>query len=148
MKKISRLWMVIALEIIALEIGASTYAALLYDDRWQVLPLTGLLCLVAGMIGTVVTRAHALATSCAILVLGLIALGIGLYFRVDLHYHERAAAALGIGVLGFLGGLAGLIIPRSRAIALGGLLVLGLVPLSIGLLFSGSMSSFTDLSLA
>jgi hypothetical protein len=103
MKKISRLSIVIALEIIALEIGAYTYAALLFHDRRHVLLLTALLCLVAGMIGTVVTRAKAQAASCAILVLGLIALGIGLYFRVDLHYHERAAAALGIGVLGFLG---------------------------------------------
>jgi len=147
MKKTSRLSLVIALEIIALEIGASTYAALLYHDLQHVLLLTGLLCLVAGMIGTVVTRAKARATSCAILVLGLIALGIGLYFRVDLHYDERAAAALGIGMLGFLGGLAGMIIPRSRAIALGGLLVFGLVPLSIGFLFSGSMSSFSNTNL-
>ncbi len=148
MKKTSRLSLVIALEIIALGIVASTYAALLYHDRWHVLLLTGLLCLVAGIIGTVVTRAKALATSCAILVLGLIALGIGLYFRVDLHYDERAAAVLGIGVLGFLGGLAGIIIPRSRAVALGGLLVLGLVTtLSIGLLFSGSMSSFNNTNL-
>ena len=133
MKKTSGLSLVIALEIIALEIGAYTYAALLYHDRRHVLLLTGLLCLVAGIIGTVVTRAKAQATSCAILLLGLIALSIGLYFRVDLHYHERAAAALGIGVLGFLGGLAGIIIPRSMAAALGGLLVLGLVTLSIGL---------------
>jgi hypothetical protein len=142
MKKTSRLSLVIALEI-----GASTYAALLYHDRWHMLLLTGLLCLVAGMIGTVVTRAKALATSYAILVLGLIALGIGLYFRVDLHYDERAAAALGIGVLGFLGGLAGIIIPRSRAVALAGLLVLGLVTLSIGPLFSGSMSSSSNTNL-
>ncbi len=133
MKKTSRLSIVIALEIIALEIGAYTYAALLYHDRRHVLLLTGLLCLVAGIIGSVVTRAKAQATSWAILVLGLIALGIGLYFLVDLHYHERAAAAIGIGVLGLLGGLAGLIIPRSRAAALGGMLVLGLVTLSIGL---------------
>jgi len=147
MKKTTRLSLVIALEIIALEIGASTYAALLYHELPHVLLLTGLLCLVAGIIGTVVTRAKALATSCVILVLGLIALGIGLYFRVNLHYGERAAAALGIGVLGFLGGLAGIIIPRSRAVALGGVLVLGLVILSTGLLFSGSMSSFSNTNL-
>ena len=103
MKKTSGLSLVIALEIIALEIGAYTYAALLYHDRRHVLLLTGLLCLVAGIIGTVVTRAKAQATSCAIL------------------------------LLGFLGGLAGIIIPRSMAAALGGLLVLGLVTLSIGL---------------
>jgi hypothetical protein len=133
MKKTSRLWIVIALEIIAVEIGAYTYAALLFHDRLHVLLLTGLLCLVAGMIGTVVTRAKAQAASCAILLLGLLALGIGLYFRVHLHYHERAAAALGIGLLGFLGGLAGLLMPRSRAASLGGLLVLGLITLSIGL---------------
>jgi hypothetical protein len=128
MKKTSRLSLVIALEI-----GAYTYAALLYHDRRHVLLLTVLLCFAAGIIGTVVTRAKAGAASCAILVLGLIALSIGLYFRVDLHYHERAAAALGIGVLGFLGGLAGIIIPRSRAATLGGMVVLGLVILSIGL---------------
>lgn len=133
MKKTSRLSIVIALEIIALEIGAYTYAALLFHDRRHVLLLTGLLCFVAGMIGTVVTRAKAQAASCAILVLGLIALGIGLYFRIHLHYHERTVAALGIGALGFLGGLAGIIIPRSRIAALGGLLALGLVTLSIGL---------------
>lgn len=133
MNKTSKLSLVIALEIIALEIGAYTYAALLFHDRRHVLLLTGLLCLFAGIIGAAVTRAKAQAASWAILVLGLIALGIGLYFRLHLHYHERAAAGLGIGVLGLLGGLAGIIIPRSREVALGGMLVIGLVTLSFGL---------------
>jgi hypothetical protein len=132
-KKTARIWTIITLEIIALEIGAYTYAALLSQERLKVLLLTGLLCLFASMIGTVVTRAKAQAASCAIFVLGLLALGIGLYFRVGLHYHERASTTVGIGALGFLGGLAGMILPQSVAAALGGLLVLGLVILSMGL---------------
>lgn len=135
MKKSSRFWIVIALESIALEIGAYTYAALLFQERSHVLLLTGLLCLFAGMIGTVVTRAKAQAHSSAILVLGLVALSIGLYFQVVLDYHERAYTVLGIGILGLLGGFVGIIMPRSRAATLYGLLVLSLVALSIGLYF-------------
>ena len=133
MKQTARIWTIITLEIIALAIGAYTYAALQYQERLHVVLLTGLLFLLASMIGTVVTRAQAQAASCAIFVLGLLALGIGLYFLVGLHYDERASATLGMGVLGFLGGLAGMILPRSVAAVLGGLLVLGLVILSIGL---------------
>jgi hypothetical protein len=135
MKKSSRVWMVIALESIALEIGAYTSAALLYQARLKLLVLMGLLCLLAGMIGIVVTRAKAQVPSAVILVLGLVALGIGLYFRLVLHYHERAYTALGIGILGLLGGCGGIILPRSRAAVFYGLLIFGLSALSTGLYF-------------
>lgn len=135
MKKSSRVWMVIALESIALEIGAYTSAALLYEARLKLLVLMGLLCLLAGMIGIVVTRAKAQVPSAVILVLGLVALGIGLYFRLVLHYHERAFTTLGIGILGLLGGCGGIIMARSRAAVFYGLLIFGLSALSTGLYF-------------
>ncbi len=135
MKKSSRAWIIIALEGIALEIGAFTYAALLFQERLQVLLLTGLLCLLAGIIGTVVTRAKALESSLAILVFGMVALSIGLYFRVVLDYHERASTALGIGILCILGGFVGIIMPRSIATVLYGLLVIGMIGLGLGLYF-------------
>ena len=135
MKKSLQVWMVIALECIALEIGVYTSAALLYQERLKLLVLTGLLCLLAGMIGMVVTRAKAQVPSAVILVLGLIILGIGLYFRLVLHYHERAYTTLGIGILGLLGGYGGIILPRSKAVVYHGLLLFGLSGLSLGLYF-------------
>src|SRR5690242_20719429 len=102
MKKSAKFWIVFTLEVIALEIGAYTYAALSYQERLHVLLLTGLLCLWAAIVGIAVTRSKAQAIPSAILVLGIIALNIGFYFQVSLGYHERAYAALGIGILGLI----------------------------------------------
>jgi hypothetical protein len=135
MKKSLQLWMVIALECIALEIGAYTSAALLYQERLKLFVLTGLLCLLAGMIGMVVTRAKTQIPATVILMLGLVTLGIGLYLRLVLHYHERAYTTLGIGILGLLGGYGGIILPRSKAVVYQGLLLFGLSGLSLGLYF-------------
>jgi hypothetical protein len=127
--------MIIVLESMALEIGAYTSAALLYQEPLKLLVHTGLLCLLAGMIGIVVTRAKAQLSSALILVLGLLVLGLGLYLRLVLHYHERAFTALGIGILGLLGGAGGIILLRSRAAVFFGLLVFGLSELGIGVYF-------------
>jgi hypothetical protein len=135
MKKSLQVWMVIALECIALEMGAYTSAALLYQERLKLFALTGLLCLLAGMIGIVVTRAKAHIPSAVLLMLGLVILGIGLYLRLVLHYHERAYTALGIGLLGLLGGYGGIILLRSKAAVYHGLLLFGLSALSLGLYF-------------
>jgi len=132
MKKSLQLWMVIALECIALEIGAYTSAALLYQESLKLFVLTGLLCLLAGMIGIVVTRAKAQIPSAVILMLGLVILGIGLYLRLVLHYHERAYTTLGIGLLG---GYGGIILPRSKVAVYYGLLLFGLSGISLGLYF-------------
>jgi hypothetical protein len=130
--KSTRFWLIIVLEIIALGIGAYTYAALHHHERLHVLLLTGLLCLLAGVIGTIVTHAKTHVLSFAILVLGVIALGIGLYFLAVLGYHERGYLTLGVGILGLLGGFAGMVMHRPIA-ALCGMLVFGIVALSIGL---------------
>lgn len=50
-------------------------------------------------------------------------------------FHKRAYTTLGIGILGLLGGCGGIILPRSRVAVFYGLLILGLIALSIGLYF-------------
>ncbi len=135
MKECTRLSVILALEIIALEIGAYTYAALLYQERSHVLLETGVLCLVSANIGIIVTRPKAQVASSWVIAVGILALSIGVYFLTALEYHERAYTALGIGILCLLGGFAGIIMLRSIAAALSGMMVLGMLALGIGVYF-------------
>ncbi len=112
-KKSPRFWIVLALEVIALEIGA--YAALFHQEHLQVFLLTSLLCLCAAIIGIAVTRAKAQAISSMILVLGIIAFSIGLYFLTVLSYHGHAYLMLGTGTLCLLVSLTGTIVTQYRA---------------------------------
>ncbi|HVB73462.1 MAG TPA: hypothetical protein VNE38_07885 [Ktedonobacteraceae bacterium] len=135
MTKSSRIWVVIALEVIALEVGAYTYAALYHQIRLPLLAVTGVLCFFAAIIGMIVTRPKAQAISLLILVLGIITLAIGLYFLNALNYHERAYTPIGVGILGLIGGSLGIIVPRSITAALSETMILGMLALGMGLYF-------------
>jgi hypothetical protein len=134
MKKSIRFSIIIALVVIALEIGAYIYAALFFRERFHVLLITLFLCCLGGFLGSILTRPKAQAVSVGIMILGTIALSSGLYLLHAFHYHERAYTILGVGILCFLGGLAGITI-RSISATLFGMIVLGIVALSIGLYF-------------
>ncbi len=123
------------LEVIALEIGIYTYAALNHKERLHVLFLTVGLCLLGGMIGAIVTHSKTQAISFGLIVCGIASLGIGTYFMTSLDYHERAIFTFGIGILCIIGGIAGVIVARSRIAALSGVAGLGIVALSVGIYF-------------
>jgi hypothetical protein len=134
MEKSRRFSNIIALVIIALEIGAYIYAALFFRERFHVFLITLFLCGLGGLLGGIVTRPKALAISVGIMLLGLITFGSGVYLLHAFRVHERAYAILGIGILCFVGGLAGITI-RSISATLYGMIVLGFIALSIGLYF-------------
>ena len=134
MKKSLRFSILIALVVIALEIGAYIYAAVFFRERFHVLLITLFLCVLGGFLGSIVTRPKAQAVSVGILILGLIALGTGFYLLHAFRFHERAYTIIGIGILCSLGGIAGITI-RSISATLFGMIVLGIVALSIGLYF-------------
>ncbi len=134
MKKSIRFSVIIALVVIAIEIGAYIYAALFFRERFHVLLITFSLCCLGGFLGSIVTRRKAQIVSVGIMISGLIALSTGLYLLYAFHYHERAYTILGAGILCFLGGLAGTTV-RSISDTLFGMIVLDIVALSIGLYF-------------
>jgi len=134
MEKSRRFSIIIALVIIALEIGAYIDAALFFRERFHIFLITLFLCVLGGFLGGIVTRPKALAISVGIMLLGLIAFGVGVYLLHAFRIHERAYAILGIGILCFVGGLAGITI-RSISATLYGMIVLGFIALSIGLYF-------------
>ncbi len=134
MKKSIRFFVIIALVVIALEIGAYIYAALFFRERFHVLVITVALCCLGGFLGSIVTRPKAQVVSVGLMIVGLIALGSAFYLLYAFNYHERTYTILGVGILCFLGGLAGIII-RSISDALFGMIVLGIIALSIGLYF-------------
>ena len=139
MEKSRRFSIIIALVIIALEIGAYIYAALFFRERFHIFLITLFLCGLGGLLGGIVTRPKALAISVGIMLLGLIALGVGVYLLHAFRIHERAYAILGIGFLCFVGGLAGITIKSMNA-TLYGMFVLGFIALSIGLYFRVGLS--------
>jgi hypothetical protein len=134
MEKSRRFSIIIALVVIAFEIGAYIYAALFFRERFHVFLITLFLCGLGALLGGIVTRSKALALSVGIMVLGLIAFGSGVYLLHAFRIHERAYTILGIGFLCFLGGLAGITI-RSINATLYGMIVLGFIALSTGLYF-------------
>ncbi len=125
----------VILEVIALECGIYTYAALDHHERLHVLLLTGVLCLLGGVVGTIVTHYRTQAVPYGVLVCGIASLGTGIYFLNILNYHERAVLALGAGIISIIGGLAGIIVARSRLAALSGVAGLGIVALGVGIYF-------------
>jgi hypothetical protein len=134
MEKSRRFSIMIALVVIAFEIGAYIYAALFFRERFHIFLITLFLCGLGGFLGGIVTRPKALAISVGIMLLGLIALGVGVYLLHAFRIHERAYAILGIGFLCFVGGLAGITIKSMNA-TLNGMIVLGFIALGIGLYF-------------
>lgn len=135
MEKSRRFSIIIALVVIAFEIGAYIYAASFFRERFHVFLITLFLCGLGGFLGGIVTRPKGgQAVSVGVMILGLIALGTGLYLLHAFRVHERAYAILGIGFLCFVGGLAGITI-RSISATLYGMIVLGFIALSIGLYF-------------
>lgn len=127
------------LEVIALEIGVYAYAALNHKERLHVLFLTAGLCLLGGIIGAIVTHSKTQAISFGLIVCGIASLGIGTYFMASLNYHERAIFTFGIGILCIIGGIAGIIVARSRIAALSGVAGLGIVALSVGIYFLAAL---------
>jgi hypothetical protein len=69
-----------------------------------------------------------------IAIFGAAALFLGLILIIFAHYHERAYVFLGLGAAGFLGGIAGIVVARSKAkVALGyGVIALGMMGLPVG----------------
>jgi hypothetical protein len=134
MKTKKTFWFPIAmtLEIIALEVGAYTYAALRHQDGAGALAMTLVLGVIAIIIGIIVARASKRTLLYGMIAFGIAALCIGLYSIKALHYHERAGLAIGTGLICFVGGCAGILVPRSRLAALAGVIVLGAIALIIG----------------
>src|SRR5258708_12884651 len=130
---------IVFLEVIAIEIGVYAYAALNHQEQLHVIILTVGLCLLGGVVGAIVTHSKTQAISFGLIVCGIASLGIGTYFMTSLDYHERAIFTLGIGILCIIGGIAGIIVARSRIAALSGVAVLGIVAFRFGVYF------FTDL---
>jgi hypothetical protein len=130
--KISRRFaLILALVAIALGIGVYIYATLFFRERLHVLIITAALCCLGVVLGIIVTRPNMRAVSIGIMIPGIVAIGISLYLLHAFQIHERAYTILGIGILCVLGGLAG-IINQSVMITFLGMIVLGLVALSIG----------------
>jgi hypothetical protein len=139
MKLSRRLALIMALVVIALEIGAYIYVTLFFRESLHVLIITICLCCLGVLLGIIVTRPKALAASVVIILPGIVALGSGFYLLSTFRYHERAYMILGIGVLCFLGGLAGITI-RSVAATFFGMIVLGIVAFNTGLYFLIALS--------
>jgi hypothetical protein len=71
----------------------------------------------------------------AAIVIGVVALLLGLALIIFAHYHERAYVLLGLGAAGFIGGLAGLVGAGSKVKAAlsYGVIALGMVGVIVGL---------------
>lgn len=69
-------------------------------------------------------------------VLGVAALGLGLFLIVNENYHERAYVFLGMGAASFIGGIAGIIFAQARVRA----------ALSYGVIALGSMGMLVGLN--
>ena len=126
-----RFALILALVAIAIGIGVYIYATLFFRERLHVLIITVALCCLSVVLGIIVTRPNMRFVSIGIMILGIVAIGISLYLLHAFQLHERAYTILGIGILCFLGGLAG-IITQSIITTLSGMVVLGVVALSIG----------------
>lgn len=136
MKKSVWLSSVVALGSIALGIGAYTLSFLDYHERIHALLVTLILCLVAGIVATLVTRPtlHTVA-SFGVVVFGGVALCVGAYLLFGMHYHERAAVVLGSGILCLIGGITGLLLARSLRAVFGGVIAFGVIALLFGTYF-------------
>jgi|GEM_PF-3251545 hypothetical protein len=128
----------IALQILAIESGIYTYVLLHHRELSHVVLLTILLCLLAAIVARLVTHIRSqwhIRISKALLLFGLLSTAIGIYTRIAFTYHERAALALGTGLICLLAGFSGLLLARSlRAVLYEGI-VLGLIALGLGFYF-------------
>jgi MFS family permease len=132
MKKSVWLPIAITLEIIALEVGAYTYAALHHREPLHILAMTLALGVIALIVGSIVARTSKRTLLYGMIAFGIVALCIGLYSIRFLHYHERAGLAIGTGLICLVGGCAGILVPRSRLAVLAGVVILGAIALGIG----------------
>jgi hypothetical protein len=121
----------LALVAIAIGIGVYIYATLFFRERLHVLIITLALCCLGVVLGYIVTRPNMQAVSIGFMILGIGAIGGSIYLLHAFQIHERAYTILGVGILCFLGGLAG-IFTQSIIATLFGMIVLGIVALSIG----------------
>lgn len=131
MKIPRRFALILALVTIALGIGVYMYATLFFRERLHVFIATLSLCCLSVVLGYLVTRPKMKAVSIGLMILGIGAIGSSLYLLHAFNIHERAYTILGVGILCFLGGLAG-IITQSTITTLLGMIMLGIVALSIG----------------
>lgn len=71
----------------------------------------------------------------AIAVFGFIALLVGVFLIIFMHYHERAYVFLGLGAACFIGGIAGIIVSAPKVIAAVcyGIIALGMIGVIVGL---------------
>lgn len=136
MKLSVRMVVILVLEGVALGTGAYLLSFLNYHERSHVVIGTGILCVVAGIAGMLVTRTkrHPMLYY-GTLVFGGVMLCIGLWCRFALHYHERAAIPFGIGVVCLLSGLAGILIARSVISVFVGVITFGVVLTLLGTYF-------------
>lgn len=129
---------VVALELLAIESGIYTYVLLHHKEVSHVVLLTILLCLLAAFVGRLITNVQAkwhARIAGGLMLFGLLSTTIGIYTRIALVYHERAALALGAGIICLLAGFSGLLLARSlRAVLYEGI-VLGTIVLAVGLYF-------------
>jgi hypothetical protein len=128
----------LVLAMLALEVDFSFLNVVGEQKRAYVLLGTGLVCLFGSGVGTFVARSKAQGTVLSlVLVLGIIALAVGLYFLTVLGYHERAYTPLGIGTVCLFGGTVGAIVARLKAhpAAFIMLMVPGLVALGVSAYF-------------
>ena len=131
MKITRRFALMLALVAIAIGIGVYIYATLFFRERLHVLVITLALCCLGAVLGYIVTRPNMQAVSIGLTVLGIGAIGVSIYLLNTFQIHERAYILLGVGILCVLGGFAG-IITQSIISTLFGMLVLGIVAISIG----------------
>lgn len=135
MRKLTWLPILCILECIAVEIGLFAYNALHNIDHRHLLLGTSILCAVAAIAGVIVTRPRAQTISCGMLLLGLLALGLGFFFVTLLNYHERAAVTLGVGLLCLIASMAGLVLPRLPMAICSNVIAFGIITLGISLYF-------------
>ncbi len=128
----------LVLAVLALDVDLSFLHVVGEHKRAYVLLGTGVVCLLGSSVGTLIARSKARGIMLSlVLVLGVIALAVGLYFLTVLDYHERAYTPLGIGTVFLLGCAVGAIVARLKAhpAAFLTLMVLGLVALGVSVYF-------------
>ncbi len=104
----------ILVSLIPLGIGYYFLSALHYHERAAITLGIGTICLIGGISGRL--RAHSMtALFTGYIVLGLIAMAIGTYFRFVQDYHGRAYFALGTGAICLSVGLIALVISYIRS---------------------------------
>ena len=105
---------VIVCGIASLVIGIYFRTSLDYHERAIFTLGVGILCIIGGIARFVIDRSRIAALS-GVAGLGIVALSAGIYFLMALKHQYVAYMILGTGILCLLGGLAGIVIGRSKA---------------------------------